>query len=110
MELHFVKVIFQCGDILTNNLGLLEAFLESGVLIPGLALCFGFYIAYILLSARNVVPMSKEEAEKLWKFHRQIKCCKAQTWHEITKKKKLVGYECECGHKHIQKKHLVTVG
>ena len=91
-------------------LGLLESFLESGVLIPGLALCFGFYVSYILLSARRVVPMDKDEAEKLWRFHRQTKCCNAKTWQEIKKKNKLVGFECDCGHKQIQKKHLVTVG
>ena len=91
-------------------LGFLESFLESGVLVPGLALCFGFYVAYVLLSARRVVPMSRDEAEKLWRFHRQTKCCNAQTRHGIEKKNKLIGFECECGHKHIQKKHLVTVG
>ena len=63
-----------------------------------------------LLSARNIVPMTKEEAETLWKLHTQKDCCKAKTWHEITKRNKVVGYECECGLQHIQKKHLVTVG
>ena len=89
-------------------LGLFEVILDSGVLIPGLALCFGFYIAYVLLSARNVVPMTSEEIDTLWKFHKQTKCCKAETWHEITKKKKVIGYECECGFKQIQKKPLIT--
>ena len=91
-------------------LGVFEAIMDSGALIPGLALCFGFYIAYVLLSARNVVPMKKEEIETLWKFHKQTKCCKAKTWHEITKNEKLIGYECECGLKHIQKKPLIAVG
>jgi hypothetical protein len=95
---------------LAQILGLLEVILDSGVLIPGLALCFGFYVAYVLLSARNVVPMTSVEIETLWKFHKQTKCCKAETWHEITKKKKLIGYECECGFKQIQKKPLITVG
>ena len=90
-------------------LGLFEVILDSGVLIPGLALCFGFYIAYVLLSARNVVPMTSEEIETLWKFHKQTKCCKAETWHEITKKKKLIGYECDCGFKQIQTKPLIDV-
>ena len=90
-------------------LGLFDAILDSGVLIPGLALCFGFYIAYVLLSARNIVPMTSEEIETLWKFHQQTKCCKAKTWHEITKKKKVIGYECECGFKQIQKKPLINV-
>jgi hypothetical protein len=94
---------------LAQILELFEALLDSGVLIPGLALCFGFYIAYLLLSARNVVPMTREEAETLWKFHKQKTGCKAETWREITKKKKLVGFECECGFKHIQKKPLITV-
>jgi len=95
---------------LEQILELLRTILDSGVLIPGLALAFGFYIAYVFLSAKNDVPMTKEEAETLWKFHKQKDCCKAKTWQEITKKNKLVGYECECGFKHIQKKHLVTVG
>jgi hypothetical protein len=72
---------------LAQILELFEALLDSGVLIPGLALCFGFYIAYLLLSARNVVPMTREEAETLWKFHKQKTGCKAETWREITKKK-----------------------
>jgi len=54
--------------------------------------------------------MTLEEAETLWKFHRQKTCCKAETWREITKKKKLIGFECECGFRSIQKKPLVTVG
>ena len=90
-------------------LGLFDAILDSGVLIPGLALCFGFYIAYVLLSARNIVPMTSEEIETLWKFHKQTKYCNAETWHEITKKKKVIGYECECGFKQIQKKPLINV-
>jgi hypothetical protein len=93
---------------LAQILELLEALLDSGVLIPGLALCFGFYIAYLLLSARHVVPLTREEAETLWKFHKQKTGCKAETWREITKKKKLIGFECECGFKHIQKKPLIT--
>ena len=53
--------------------------------------------------------MTKEEIETLWKFHKQTKCCKAKDWHEITKKKKVIGYECECGFQHIQKKPLINV-
>jgi hypothetical protein len=91
-------------------LELLEVLLNSGVLIPGLALCFGLYIAYILLSAKNIVPMNEEEAESLWKFHRATKCCGGEKWQKITKRNKLIGFECECGYKHVQKKPLITVG
>ena len=94
---------------LVQTMEVLQLLLDSGVLIPGLALCFGLYIVYILLSARNVVSMTSEEIDTLWKFHKQTKCCKAETWHEITKKNKLIGYECECGFKQIQKKPLINV-
>ena len=89
--------------------GLLGALLDSGVLIPGLALCFGFYLGYLLLAARNVVPMTKEEAIILWKIHKEKDCCKAETWHEIIEDEKLVGYECKCGFKQIQKKPLIPI-
>ena len=88
---------------------LFVSLLDSGVLIPGLALCFGFYIAYIILSARHVVPMTVKDVETLWKFHKQAKCCQAETWHEIKKRKRLIGYQCECGYKHIQKKPLIDL-
>ena len=103
--------IIHCTDVtnLAQILELLSVLLDSGVLLPGLALCFGFYIAYLLLSARHVVPLTMKDAEMLWKFHRQKTCCKAETWHEITKRTKVIGYECECGFKHIQKKPLINV-
>ena len=83
--------------------------LNSGTLIPGLALSFGFVVAYLLLAARNVVPMTTPEIELLWKFHKQKDCCKAKTWSEIKKKNELIGFECKCGHKHIQKKPLINL-
>ena len=90
-------------------MGILDIVMDSGVLIPGLALGFGFYVAYIFLSARHIVPMTPNEVETLWKFHKQTRCCDAKSWTKITKKKKLIGYECDCGYKHIQKKPLITV-
>ena len=94
---------------LSQILGLLGTLLDSGVLIPGLALGFGLYVAYIILSARHNAPMTREEAETLWKFHKQNMCCKAEAWHEINKKNKVIGYECECGFKHIQKKPIINI-
>jgi hypothetical protein len=88
---------------------IIEVILDSGVLVPGIAMSLGLYVVYILLSAKNVVPLTTGEAETLWKSHRQIACCKAESWQEIIKRKKIIGYECECGHKHIQKKPLVNV-
>jgi hypothetical protein len=86
-----------------------EALLESGVMIPAIWLSFGFVIAWFLLSAKRVVPLTQEEAETLWKFHKQKTQCGAKGWQKIVRGKDVVGFECECGHKHIQKKHIITI-
>ncbi|HDQ06868.1 MAG TPA: hypothetical protein ENN36_09160 [Candidatus Bathyarchaeota archaeon] len=86
-----------------------EALLNSGVLIPAIWLSLGFAIAWFLLSAKRVVPLSREEAETLWKFHKQKTDCRAESWREIVQGERIVGFECACGHKHIQKKHLITI-
>jgi uncharacterized protein YuzE len=86
-----------------------EALLSSGVLIPAMWLSLGFVIAWFLLSAKRTVPLTREEAETLWKFHKQKARCGAGSWLEIVKNDKIVGFECECGHKHVQTKHLITI-
>jgi hypothetical protein len=88
---------------------ILETLLSSGVLIPAMWLSLGFIIAWFFLSAKRNVPLSHEEAETLWKFHKQKDRCRAENWIEIVKNKKVVGYECECGYKHVQTKHLITI-
>ena len=88
---------------------ILESFLSSGVLIPAIWLSLGLAIAWFLLSAKRVVPVTKEEAETLWKVHRQQAHCSSKKWKEIVKSNKVVGFECECGHKHVQKKHIITI-
>jgi hypothetical protein len=88
---------------------ILEALLDSGVLIPAMWLSLGFATAWFLLSAKRVVPLTLEEAETLWKFHKQKTGCRSQGWREIVRGDKIVGFECECGHEHVQKRHLITI-
>jgi hypothetical protein len=88
---------------------ILEAMLSSGVLIPAIWLSLGLAIAWFLLSAKRVVPLTKQEAETLWKIHKQKTQCAGKRWQEISNRDKIVGFECECGHKHVQKKHIVTI-
>ena len=71
---------------------------------------FGFcYCAWFLLSAKRVVPLTQKEAETLWKVHKQNTLCRAKGWREIVRRNKIIGFECECGHKHVQKKHIITI-
>ncbi|PVX23763.1 MAG: hypothetical protein CW691_09710 [Candidatus Bathyarchaeum sp.] len=88
---------------------ILEALLSSGVLIPAIWLSLGFATAWFLLSAKRVVPLTQKEAETLWRVHKQKMLCKAKSWREIVRGDKVVGFECECGHKHVQKKHIITI-
>ena len=88
---------------------ILEALLDSGVLIPAIWLSLGFLIAWLLLSAKRVVPLTRKEAETLWKFHKQKTNCRAESWREIVRRNKIIGFECKCGHKHVQKKHIITI-
>ena len=86
-----------------------DALLSSGVLIPAMWLSLGFVIAWFLLSAKRTVPLTKNEAETLWKFHKQKSPCQAKKWNEIVRANKIVGFECECGYEHVQTKHLITI-
>ena len=88
---------------------ILDALLSSGVLIPAIWLSLGFAIAWLLLSAKRVVPLTHNEAETLWKVHRQQTQCKAKSWDEVVQRNKIIGFECKCGHKHVQKKHIITI-
>lgn len=86
----------------------LDTLLESGVLVPAIWLSLGFCIAWYILSAKRSVALSHEEAEMLWKVHRQRTQCNAKKCKKITSRGKIVGFKCECGHKHIQKKPLIN--
>jgi len=83
--------------------------LSSGVLIPAIWLSLALIVVWFLLSAKRVVPLTHNEAETLWKVHTQKVRCNSKEWHEIIRGTDIIGFECDCGKKHIQKKHIVTI-
>jgi hypothetical protein len=87
----------------------LDTLLSSGVLIPAIWIALGFATAWLLLSAKRSVALSSEEVEMLWKFHKQKARCYATKCTEIKRRGKIIGFKCECGHKHIQQKHIINV-
>ena len=88
---------------------IIEAMLTSGVLIPAIWLSLGLIVVWFLLAAKRIVPLTHNEAETLWKVHRQKARCNSKEWHEIIDGTKIIGFECGCGEKHIQKKHIITI-
>jgi hypothetical protein len=87
---------------------IIETLFGSGVFVPAIWLSLGVFISWFLLSARINVPLTQNEIETLWTFHKQNRACNAKDWKKIIRKNDCVGFECECGHTHIQKKPLIN--
>ena len=85
-------------------------FSNSEYLVPTMWVALGCAVAWFLLSAKREQEITEEEAEMLWKAHKQFNHCSAETFSEITKGKKLIGYICQCGHEHKQERPIINFG
>jgi hypothetical protein len=65
---------------------------------------FVAYATWYFTSAKHTTPISPDEARLLWKIHKQTLRCDARRWRKIKNGNKTVGFECECGYKHVQKR------
>ncbi len=65
------------------------------------------YTIWYSTSAKHYAPITSAEARLLWKIHKQNFNCNARRWRKIKHGGEIVGFECECGHKHIQRKPIV---
>ena len=84
-------------------------FSNAEYLVPTIWVTFGCAVAWFLLSAKREQQITKTEAEMLWKAHKQFNHCSAETFTEITKGKKLIGYTCQCGHEHKQERPMINI-
>ena len=79
-------------------------------LAPTLWVTFGCTLAWYLLSAKRCQAIDTQELYLLWKTHKQFDQCTANKFEPIMKGKKVVGYICECGHKHLQERPIINFG
>jgi hypothetical protein len=79
-------------------------------LVPTVWVAFGCVVAWFLLSAKRIQEITINEAEILWKSHKQFNHCTAENFTKITKGKKLIGYVCQCGHEHKQERPIINFG
>jgi hypothetical protein len=93
-------------EIITSMLEMLSSMSE--ILVPTLWLCFVAYAAWYYISAKKYAPLTRKEVKILWKLHKQNVGCKAKKWDEIRRKDKIIGFKCECGHKHVQKRPIAA--
>ena len=71
-------------------------------------LCFLAYALWYYESAKDYAPLTAKEAEILWKIHKQHTKCNGGKWLGIRREDKIVGFECACGYRHIQKRPIVS--
>ena len=79
----------------------------SIILMPPLWVCFAVYAIWYFASAKRHAPLTPDEAKLLWKIHKQNIKCSARKWREIKRGDKIIGFECECGYKHIQRRPMI---
>jgi hypothetical protein len=65
------------------------------------------YTVWYFTMAKHYAPLTLEEAQVLWKIHKQNANCQSTKWRKIRKGGKIVGFECECGYRHVQKSPIV---
>jgi hypothetical protein len=69
---------------------------------------FVIYATWYFTSAKHYAPLTPYEARLLWKIHKQNIGCNGRKWQIIKRGGKIVGFKCECGYRHIQKRPIVA--
>ncbi|MEM3700088.1 MAG: hypothetical protein QXL57_04385 [Candidatus Bathyarchaeia archaeon] len=69
---------------------------------------FIVYATWYFTSAKHYAPLTLSEARLLWKIHKQNIGCNGRKWKLIKRGDKIIGFQCECGHKYIQKRPIVA--
>jgi hypothetical protein len=100
VEEFFVQILGHLRTYFTNPL----------FLVPIVWVAFGIVASWFILSAKKHQPISISEVNMLWKSHKQFSQCKAKKFEEIIKGKKIIGYKCECGYEHKQKRPIINFG
>jgi hypothetical protein len=90
---------------LTNLLNMLTPI--SPILMPSMWIGVAAYAIWYFGSAKNYAPLTVEEIRVLWKIHKQDTKCSSGRWEKIRKGRKVIGFKCGCGYRHVQKRPLV---
>jgi hypothetical protein len=65
------------------------------------------YATWYFTSAKHYAPLTPYEARILWKIHKQNIKCNGRKWQIIKRGGKIIGFKCECGYKHLQRRPIV---
>jgi hypothetical protein len=79
------------------------------IIVPTVWALFAVYAVWYATSAKRNVPITVNDARILWKTHKKSTNCAGHKWRLIEcRGGKVLGFECECGYKYTQKRHIVS--
>ena len=78
------------------------------IIMPSLWACLTMYLVWYFAKVKRYSPLTPTEARQLWTIHRHDAHCSGKKWRQVKKGKRTVGFECECGYKHVQKKPIMA--
>ena len=78
------------------------------VLLFAVWTAFVVYTTWYFTSAKRYAPLSVDEARMLWRIHKQNVRCNGRKWRKIRCEGRIVGFQCECGYAHVQKRPMVV--
>lgn len=78
------------------------------IIVPTVWGSLAVYGAWYFARAKRISPLTATEAKQLWTIHKHDAGCRCKKWRQIKRGKLTVGFQCECGYEHVQKKPLVA--
>jgi hypothetical protein len=87
-------------EILSSNLYL--------IIVPTMWACFATYLAWYFTRVKRYSPLTPTEARQLWTIHKHDTDCNGTKWRQVKHGKETVGFECDCGYKHVQKRPMIA--
>jgi hypothetical protein len=66
------------------------------------------YAVWFFTAAKHYAPITPDEAKILWKIHKQRLQCASTRWRPVKRGNHVIGFECECGFMHVQRRPLVS--
>jgi hypothetical protein len=70
--------------------------------------CFVVYLSWYVGKVKWCYPITSAEARQLWIIHKRDTHCKGRRWRQLKKGKQTVGFQCDCGYRHTQKRPVLA--
>lgn len=87
---------------------ILSVFIQNpAIFIVASCTSFLAYVTWYFTVGKQYASLTPSDARILWKIHKQDSNCKAKKWRIIRYRDKIIGFECGCGHRHIEKRPLI---